>query len=229
MFLILPDIFDRATAARAATALAALPDDDWEDGRETAGPQAAAVKRNRQLPQAHALAVQIRRQVLQALDRSPLFLSAALPRTIYPPRINRYDAQHPAFGWHVDNAVRLLGRGEHLRTDLSCTVVLSEPDDYEGGELAVRDGDVEHRVKLPAGQAVLYPSGLLHEVRPVTRGARLACFFWVQSLVPGDAERRLLHQMDMNLVALRERHGESAETTALTGVYHGLLRQWVRQ
>jgi PKHD-type hydroxylase len=221
-------VLDPAVAARVASRLVTLPSSEWEDGRDSAGPQARQVKANLQLAPDHVLAQDIRQLVLQALDRSPDFLSRALPAKIFPPRINRYDPQHPAYGWHIDNAIRVRSDGQHVRTDLSCTVVLSDPQDYDGGELAVREGDVEHVVKLRAGDAILYPSGLLHEVRPVTRGMRLACFFWVQSLVPGDHERRVLHELDRNLTALRNRVGECHETVALLGVYHNLLRLWSR-
>ncbi len=228
MYLLLPHLLDEPTAIRAAQTLQALPESDWQDGRESAGPQARGVKNNRQLAHEHPTAAAVRQAVLQALDRSPPFLSAALPLKIVTPRINRYDPAHPAYGWHVDNAVRQRPDGAQVRTDLSCTVLLSGPGSYDGGELEIQDADAQHRIKPVAGEAVLYPSGMLHQVRPVTRGVRLACFFWVQSLVPNDAQRRLLHMLDMNLLALREQHGESAQTTALMGVYHNLLRQWVQ-
>jgi PKHD-type hydroxylase len=215
MFNILEGLLLRQTAAA-----------EWEPGRDTAGEQAAAVKHNLQLPHAHALATSIREHVMKALNQSADFLAVALPRRIHPPRINRYDTTHPRFGWHVDNAIRLQHDGSLLRTDLSCTLMLSDPQDYEGGELVMQIADSEHLVKLPAGDAVLYPSTLMHEVRPVTRGERLACFFWVQSLIRQDGDRQLLHTLDMQLVALRRRHGESEETTRLTGVYHALLKRW---
>ena len=228
MYAIIDQLLERGVALRAADALLHLPVAQWQDGRDSAGPQARQVKSNLQLAHDHPLATEIRERLLQALDRSPAFLSHALPARIVPPRINRYDPGHPAYGWHVDNAVRL--RSDHMavRTDLSCTVMLSDADSYAGGELAILDGDAHHRVRLQAGDAVLYPSTRLHEVRPVTQGVRLACFFWVQSLVPDDEKRRLLRTLDTNLLALRERLGESVETTALTGVYHGLLRHWAR-
>ena len=228
MYLVLDDLLAPTTVARAKARLAALPAADWADGRDSAGPQARTVKSNLQLPHEHPVAAEIRADVLAALNASPLFLSAALPLRIFTPRVNRYDPGHPAYGWHVDNAVRLRGDGAHVRADLSCTVFLSDPEDCEGGELVIADGEVEHQLKLPAGSAVLYRGDTLHQVRPVTAGARLACFLWVQSLVPGDTERRILHAMDMNLVALRERFGESAETTALTASFHQLLRLWAR-
>lgn len=226
MHLELPDILTKATAADLCRALNELPDAAWDDGRDTAGPQARSVKSNLQLPLDHPVSVQVRQAVLHSLDRSAGFLSAALPLKVFTPRVNRYDPAHPAFGWHVDNAIRLRGDGLRVRTDLSCTVFLNEPQDYDGGELEFRQGDALHRLKLPAGQAVLYPSGTVHRVLPVTRGARLACFFWVQSLVADDAERHILHQLDQHLTALRSRLGESEETVGLMATYHNLLRRW---
>jgi PKHD-type hydroxylase len=156
----------------------------------------------------------------------PAFFTAALPKKIFTPRVNRYGGDANAYGEHIDNAIRLLPDGQQVRTDVSCTVFLSDPADYDGGELTVADTYGTRGVKLPAGHAVLYPGTSLHQVRPVTRGERLACFFWVQSLVRSDEQRRLLYELDMNLLSLRQRHGESAQTTALTGTYHNLLRLW---
>jgi PKHD-type hydroxylase len=228
MYTILHGVLTPEAAASAAQALHALPLQAWADGADSAGSQARAVKDNLQLPHEHPVAVAVRQQVLVALDRSHEFLARALPARIFTPRINRYDPEHPSYGWHIDNALRLRPDGQSVRTDLSCTVMLSGPDDCEGGELLIREGDVQHRVKPQAGDAVLYRSGLLHEVRPVTRGCRLACFFWVQSHVPGDAERQLLHELDTHLSALRGSHGDCENTRALMGVYHNLLRLWVR-
>ena len=149
---------------------------------------------------------------------------------IFTPRVNRYSGAANAYGNHVDNAIRLRaaagGQTEYVRTDVSCTVFLSDPDEYDGGELTVSDTYGTRGVKLPAGHAVLYPGTSLHQVTPVTRGARVACFLWVQSMVRSDEQRRLLHDMDMNLLSLRQRLGECEETTALTGTYHNLLRLW---
>jgi PKHD-type hydroxylase len=223
MIHILPALLPPDTLAQAQRLLSTAP---WVDGRASAGPQARAVKDNLQLPHDCPEAEQIRSWVLAALQQSPEVLSVALPRKIFTPRINRYDPEHPHYGWHVDNAIRLRSDGQHVRTDISCTVFLSEPGDYEGGELVVRDRDTEHVVKLPAGSAVLYPGTTVHEVRPVTRGARLACFLWIESMVRSNEQRQLLHELDMNILALREQHGESEPTTALTGVYHNLLRLW---
>lgn len=223
MLLTLPDILNADELLQARQALRNAP---WIDGRESAGAQARDVKNNQQLPHDCAAAQAIRALVLRGLDRSPRFFSAALPLKVFTPRINRYAGDCNAYGNHIDNAVRVLHGGERVRTDVSCTVFLSDPADYGGGELVVSDTFGEHHVKLAAGHAVIYTGTSLHQVKPVTRGERVACFFWVQSMVRSDEQRRLLFDMDMNLLALRQRHGETPETTALTGTYHNLLRQW---
>ncbi len=227
MLLALPDILTPDDLRLARSLLASAP---WEDGRSSAGPQARTVKNNEQLPHDCDAARQITSRVLDGLNRSPLFLSAALPLRVFTPRINRYGGSSNHYGNHVDNAVRLKpvpgGQTEYVRTDVSCTIFLNDPDEYDGGELTVSDTYGTRGVKLRAGQAVIYPGTSLHEVTPVTRGERLACFLWVQSMVRSDEQRRLLFDLDMNLLKLRQQHGETAETTALTGVYHNLLRQW---
>jgi len=224
MLLTLPDILSPQELATARQWLADAP---WTDGRDSAGAQARQVKHNEQLPHDCEAASQIRAMVLRGLDRSPAFFSAALPKKVFTPHVNRYGVRGNAYGPHIDNAVRVVaGSGERVRTDLSCTVFLSDPSDYEGGELAIADTYGEHAVKLPAGHAVLYPGTSLHQVRPVTRGQRLACFFWIESMVRNGEQRRLLYELDMNLLRLRQQHGETAETTALTGTYHNLLRMW---
>jgi PKHD-type hydroxylase len=223
MLLTLPNLLSPDELARAQ---ALLRDAPWADGAHSAGVQARQVKNNQQLPHDSAAATAIRQLVLGALDRSALFFSAALPLKVFTPRVNRYSGASNHYGPHIDNAVRVLPSGERVRTDVSCTVFLSDPADYDGGELTVHDTFGTQQLKLPAGHAVLYPGTSLHEVRPVTRGARVACFFWVQSLVRSDEQRRLLFDMDMALLRLRQQHGESAETTALTGTYHNLLRLW---
>ena len=235
MLLPLKDLLtpDEVRLARAELG----PEAAWTDGAATAGGQAAALKQNRQLRQDSDAARRLQAMVAQALQRDALFLSAALPQQVLPALFNRYrapDPQSPAlpgdhYGRHVDNAVlRLPGPGAAtwMRGDLSCTLFLSDPDSYDGGELVVHHALGSQAFKLPAGHALLYPAGTVHEVRPVTRGERLASFFWVQSLVPLDSQRQILFDLDMNLLRLRARHGESAETLALTGVYHNLLRQW---
>lgn len=212
--------------ARIRTVLEA-PDAPWHDGRLSAGSQAVQVKRNEQLAQDSPQAAELRALVLAALRRDPLFFSAALPRKIFNPLFNRYRPQAPAYGAHIDGAVlHSRADGQWVRTDVSCTVFLSDPDEYEGGELTIHDTYGVQRVKLPAGDAVLYPGTSLHEVTPVTRGTRLASFLWIESMVRHDERRRLLFELDMNLLQLRQQVGETAQTTALSGVYHNLLRMW---
>ena len=224
MLLHIPDILNADEVRHAQALLATAP---WGDGRPGAGVQAAQVKKNEQLPHDCDPAREIGAMVLRGLDASPLFFSAALPKRVFPPRLNRYGGDSNFYGNHIDGAVRYLpGNGQRLRTDVSCTVFLSDPQDYDGGELCVADTYGEQTVKLPAGHMVLYPGTSLHQVRPVTRGHRLACFFWIESMVRSDEQRRLLYELDMNLLRLREQHGETDETTGLTGCYHNLLRMW---
>ncbi|QKO22049.1 Fe2+-dependent dioxygenase [Rhodoferax sp. BAB1] len=224
MLLHIPDILNTQELRRARELLAGAA---WDDGKQSAGVQAAQVKNNEQLPHDCEAAREIRTLVLRGLDRSPAFFSAALPKKVFTPRINRYGGSSNHYGRHIDNAIRALpDSGQRVRTDISCTVFLAEPDEYEGGELCISDTFGDQAVKLPAGHMVLYPGTSLHEVRPVTRGQRLACFFWIESMVRSDEQRRLLYELDMNLLRLRQQHGENAETTALTGTYHNLLRMW---
>ena len=224
MLLHIPDVLTPAEVGRAQALLADAP---WTDGRPGAGVQAAQVKNNEQLAHDSSEAQEIRAMVLRGLDRCPLFFSAALPKKLFPPRLNRYGGASNFYGNHIDGAVRYLpDSGQRVRTDVSCTVFLNEPSDYDGGELCIADTYGEQAIKLPAGAMVLYPGTSLHQVRPVTRGHRLACFFWVESMVRSDEQRRLLYEMDMNLLGLRTRHGETQETTGLTGTYHNLLRMW---
>lgn len=205
-----------------------LAEADWVDGGVTAGVQAKQVKQNEQLPQSGTASQALQQIVLQALNRSPLFFSAALPKKVFPPLFNRYGGERNVFGPHVDNAIRYApGSGVRVRTDISCTVFLAEPADYEGGELVIEDTYGEQRVKLPAGDAVLYPGTSVHRVEPVTRGARLACFFWIESMVRSDESRRLLYEMDRHLMHLRGTVGEADPgVVGLTGTYHNLLRRW---
>ncbi len=203
------------------------PGAPWTDGQRSAGSQAQAVKHNQQLAQDSAPAAELQALVRAALQRDALFLSAALPRKVLNPLFNRYAAPGQHYGAHVDGAV--LHGGDTLqwvRSDLSCTVFLSDPQDYDGGELCVHDSFGPRQLKLPAGDAVLYPSTAVHEVLPVTRGVRLASFLWIESMVRSDEQRRLLFELDMSLLKLRGRHGESPETLALSGTYHNLLRMW---
>ena len=222
MLLHIPDILDREQVARLRQALDAA---DWTDGRETVGAQGAEVKRNRQLPDASPLRQELGRIVLAALAKNPLYHAATLPLRTLPPRFNRYEGGGE-YGMHVDGSVMALPNGEQLRSDISCTLFLSEPDDYDGGELIVSDTYGEHEVKLPAGDAIIYPSSSLHRVQPVTRGARLAAFFWVQSLVRDDGRRRLLFELDASIQRLTATAADRDAVLQLTGVYHNLLRQW---
>ena len=225
MLLHVPDILSADELAHLQRALAEAA---WADGRETVGAQGAQVKRNEQLPDASPLKAELGRIVLGALDRHPLFFAAALPLRILPPRFNRYQGGGE-YGFHVDGAVmitQLDGQRSHLRSDVSCTLFLTAPDDYEGGELVISDTYGEHEVKLPAGDLVLYPSSSLHRVNPVTRGSRLASFFWVQSMVRDDSARRTLLEMDSAIETLRTTGADSAAVLQLTGVYHNLLRRW---
>ena len=224
MLLTLEDVLNPDELAQVRKLLKSVV---WADGKPGAGEQAKRVKNNQQLPHDCAASRAIREMVLQGLERCPAFFSATLPKRIFPPRLNRYSGASNAYGKHIDGAVRYLpDSGQRLRTDISCTVFLNEPTDYEGGELCLADTYGEQAVKLPAGHAVIYPGTSLHQVKPVTRGERLGCFFWVESMVRSDEQRRLLYELDMNLTALRQTHGEADETTALTGVYHNLLRMW---
>jgi len=223
MLLQIPDLLS-ADEVRQARQL--LEGASWADGRDSAGPQAATVKNNQQLPHDAPAARAIRSLVLAGVERNPLFLTAALPKKIFTPRINRYGGDTPFYGAHVDNAIRFTADGERVRTDVSCTVFLSDPDEYDGGELQVQDTYGSRGVKLPAGHAVLYPGTSIHQVSPVTRGSRLACFFWIESMVRSDEQRRLLFELDMSLMRLREGHGETDEAVSLTGTYHNLLRMW---
>ena len=201
----------------------------WGDGRVTAGVQSAEAKNNQQLPQDGEPTKALQQIVLKGLNRHMTFFSAALPKRVFPPLFNRYGGANNAFGNHVDNAVRFIPgtQGERVRTDISCTLFLAEPDEYDGGELMVEDTFGAQSVKLPAGDMVLYPGTSVHRVEPVTRGWRLASFFWVESMVRSDEQRRLLHDMDSHLMRLRSTVGETDPAViGLTGTYHNLLRAW---
>jgi PKHD-type hydroxylase len=204
----------------------ALLDAGWTDGRVTAGHQSTRVKRNQQIPESSPVARALGDVVLEALERCPLFVSAALPQRVFPPLFNRYD-EGQSFGAHVDNAIRsIAGTPVRLRTDLSATLFLSEPDAYDGGELVVEDTFGTHAIKLPAGDLVLYPASSLHHVRPITRGARLASFFWIQSLVREPDRRKLLFDLDMSIMEIGRQTPDSPAVVKLTAVYHNLLRTW---
>lgn len=224
MLLKIEQVLDAAGVARARELLAQAP---WQDGRATAGGQAAQVKNNQQLQPGSPQHGELQALVLQALDRHPLFFSATLPKRVLPPLFNRYAGTSNTYGDHVDQAIRYLPGGvQRVRTDISCTLFFSDPADYDGGELVVQDTYGEQRVKLAAGDLVVYPGTSVHRVEPVTRGARLASFFWIESLVRSDEQRRLLYDMDMSLMTLRSERGETPELVQLTGTYHNLLRMW---
>ncbi len=225
MILVLNNLFSPEDLASIRSDLG--PQAPWISGASSAGGQAVTQKNNQQLAQDSALALRLQQRILQAVQADPLFFSVALPHKIFNPLFNCYSGTSNHYGPHIDSAV-LHSRqaGEWVRTDLSCTVFLSDPTDYDGGELTVHDTYGTQSIKLPAGHAVLYPGTSLHEVRPVTRGQRLASFFWIQSMMRSDEQRRLLFDLDMNLLKLRQQHGETPETTALTGTYHNLLRMW---
>lgn len=201
-------------------------DDAWVDGRVSAGWQGAPVKHNQQIDERSDVAAQCQALVLGALERHPRFISAALPNEVYPPMFNRY-GEGMAFGAHVDGSVRLHPHtGRKLRTDVSATLFLSEPGEYDGGELVVHDAFGAHRVKLAAGALVVYPATSLHEVTPVTRGRRLAAFFWIQSLVRDDARRSMLFDLDNAIQRLNRTGADAPARRELVGVYHNLMRQW---
>ena len=224
MMLAIPDLLDAGAVARVRAIVDA---GDWADGNATSGHQSALAKKNMQLPEDSPAAREAGRIVLDALGRSPLFIAAALPLKIFPPLFNRY-AGGDRFGTHVDNAVRIHRASEfRVRSDLSATLFLADPAAYEGGELVVEDTLGVHKVKLPAGHLILYPASSLHRVEPVTRGARVASFFWIQSMVRDDAARTILFDLDRSIQAIAaERGQDDAEIIRLTGVYHNLLRRW---
>ena len=223
MLLQVPEVL---TADQVAQVRQVLDGADWADGRVTAGAQSARAKQNLQLPENAPAARELGDLILAALQRSPLFMSAALPLKVYPPMFNRYGGGH-SFGNHVDNAIRQVPGSPHrVRTDLSATLFLADPRTYDGGELIVDDTYGAHSVKLPAGDLVLYPSTSLHRVTPVTRGERIASFFWIQSLVRDDAQRALLFDLDMAVVRLTKSAPGHESLVSLTGCYHNLLRMW---
>lgn len=223
MLLRIPNVLNPEELAKLQDLMAKA---NWVDGKVTAGTQSAQVKRNMQLPEESEFAETSRKIVLQALSRNALFFSAALPKKIYPPLFNQY-REGMDFGAHIDNAVRSHAlTGNHVRTDISSTLFISPPESYEGGELVIEDTYGVQSVKLPAGDMVLYPGTSLHHVRPVSKGARIACFFWTQSMIRDDGQRTLLFDMDAAISTLRQEHGDSAAVIRLTGNYHNLIRMW---
>ncbi len=216
------------TAEELTTARELLKQATWGTGLATVGPQAAKVKNNQQLPEDSAQLPVLRRLVLTALNRNVLFFTAALPLKILPPFFNRYQGTTNQYGFHTDNAMRLApgGQGSYVRADLSATLFLTDANDYDGGELTIADTFGNHSIKLNAGSLVLYPSSSVHAVTPVTRGTRMACFMFIQSMVRDTEQRRLLFETDMALLELRSSVGETPAVVKLTSTYHNLLRMW---
>lgn len=223
MLVTFDDILTGNELAAVRGQLAQAP---WTSGL-SAGPQALLAKKNQQLPEDFAALPELRRLVMRALNRSPLLLSAALPNKVVPPQFNRYTPEHSHYGWHTDSTLRYLPDGSALRTDISATLFLSDPSEYDGGELQIEDTYGSQRIKLPAGSLVIYPSGSIHEVTPVIRGERLACYLFLQSAVKDAECRRHLWEMDRALMDLRQRCGEGDPAVVrLTGLYNNLVRRW---
>jgi PKHD-type hydroxylase len=223
---VLIEIPGLLSAEEVAVAVATLLDQPWVDGKVTAGQRSARAKNNRQLSEDAPVAIRLGEQILSRLSDNALFMSAALPKKIYPPLFNRYSGGE-AFDWHIDNAIRgLKGVRERVRTDISATLFLADPASYDGGELVIRDTFGEHAVKLPAGHLLIYPGSSLHKINPVTRGERIASFFWVESLVREDSQRQLLLDMDVAIQRLTAQHADDHALLQLSGAYHNLLRRW---
>jgi PKHD-type hydroxylase len=223
MLLPIPDVL---TADQILRARQLLDQADWVDGRVTAGHQSSRVKDNMQLPEGSPEARELGAMIVSALEHNATFISAALPARVFPPLFNRYRGGQ-AFGTHVDNAIRQVSGTPHrIRTDLSVTLFLSGPDEYDGGELVVEDTYGTHNVKLPAGHLILYPATSLHHVRPVTRGARIASFFWIQSMIRDDGERTILFDLDAAIQRLNDEGVDRPSAVQLTGIYHNLVRRW---
>ena len=223
MLLAIPDVL---TAEQVLRARQILENAEWVDGRVTAGHQSVRAKNNMQLPEGSPAAREVGAVVLAALEQNPLFISAALPARVFPPLFNRYQGGQ-LFGTHVDNAIRqVTGTTHRIRTDLSATLFFTGPEEYDGGELVVEDTYGTHQVKLPAGHMILYPATSLHHVRPVTRGARIASFFWIQSMIRDDGQRTLLFDLDVAIQRINSERADHPVSVQLTGVYHNLLRRW---
>jgi PKHD-type hydroxylase len=223
MLLNIPDVL---TEPEMTQARQLLDKAEWVDGKVTAGHQSARAKDNMQIPEGHPAAKELGRMILSALGRNPLFISAALPCQIFPPLFNRYTGGQ-SFGTHVDNAIRQApGTPHRIRTDISATLFFSPPEEYDGGELCVEHAYGLQKVKLPAGHMVLYPATSLHQVRPVTRGARICSFFWIQSMVRDAGRRSVLFDLDLGIQRLNRETPNHPAAVQFTGVYHNLLRQW---
>jgi PKHD-type hydroxylase len=223
LLLSIPHIL---TAEQVTQARQLLDSAEWLDGRVTAGHQSARTKDNLQIPEDHPVARHLGDMILSALGQNPLFISAALPQRIFPPLFNRYQGGQ-SFGTHVDNAIRqITGTPHRIRTDLSATLFFGQPDEYDGGDLVVEDTYGAHSARLPAGDMILYPATSLHHVRPVTRGARVAAFFWIQSMIRDDGQRTLLFDLDMAIQRLNRDNPGHPSAVQFTGIYHNLLRQW---
>jgi PKHD-type hydroxylase len=223
VLLSIPDVL---TPEQVAQARQILDQAEWVDGRVTAGHQSSRAKDNMQIPEDHPAARTVGDMILNALGQNALFISAALPQRVFPPLFNRYTGGQ-SFGVHVDNAIRqVTGNAHRIRTDLSATLFLAQPDEYDGGELVVEDTYGTHSVKLAAGHMILYPSTSLHHVRPVTRGARISSFFWIQSMIREDAERTLLFDLDAAIQRVNKQLPGDASSVQLTGIYHNLVRRW---
>jgi PKHD-type hydroxylase len=223
MLITIPDVLTKDQVVHARTR---LTEAEWVDGKVTAGYQAQTVKKNAQIPEGHPVARELGDLILAALARSPLFVSAALPLRVFPPMFNSYSGGQ-TFGAHVDTAIRqFASTGQRIRTDLSATLFLTEPEDYDGGELDIHDTYGAHSIKLPAGSLVLYPATSLHAVRPITRGARICSFFWLQSMIRDDGQRSILFDLDTAIQRLAADKPGHPSSLPLTGVYHNLLRQW---
>jgi PKHD-type hydroxylase len=223
MLLTVPDIFAPEQVQQIRRQLESA---EWVDGRVTAGHQSSLAKDNMQIPEGHPVAKEVGERILETLGQNLLFISAALPMKVFPPLFNRYSGGQ-SFGTHVDNAIRhVKGTSHRVRSDLSATLFFSDPAEYDGGELVIEDTYGIHSVKLPAGQMVLYPSSSLHHVRPVTRGARVSSFFWIQSMVRDDGERTLLFDLDNVTQRISASDPNAPNAVKLTGIYHNLLRRW---
>lgn len=223
MLITIDDVLTPEELAEARTMLA---NSTWDNGQTTAGTQAAKSKNNQQLAETACHLAKLRLLVLNALNRNALFFTATLPQRILPPLFNRYSGGTNFYGNHVDNAMRRLPDGSYMRSDISATLFLADPDSYDGGELMVEDTYGSQKIKLKAGSMVIYPASSVHQVIPVTRGERLACFMWVQSMIRSTEQRRLLFEMDMALLDLRHTYGDTDPVIRLTSSYHNLLRTW---